>query len=145
MAINSDKSYVTTPISTVAKKKSWSDLDLSLIKHAITKDIVPLKDDRAIKNAVKNLILTNFYERPFQPEMGANLLGLLFEPADFITVVELRDGIENVLSFHEPRIKVTKVDVIDNAQNNYWDVNVHFKIKEFNESTAVNVVLKRLR
>ena len=145
MAINSDKSYVTTPISTVAKKKSWSDLDLSLIKHAITKDIVPLKDDRAIKNAVKNLMLTNFYERPFQPEMGANLLGLLFEPADFITVVELRDGIEDVLSFYEPRIKVTKVDVIDNAQNNYWDVNVHFKIKEFNESTAVNVVLKRLR
>lgn len=145
MAINSDKSYVTTPISTVAKKKSWSDLDLSLIKHAITKDIVPLKDDRAIKNAVKNLVLTNFYERPFQPEMGANLLGLLFEPADFITAVEMKDGIKDVLAFHEPRIKVTRVEVKDNPESNRWDVNVHFKIREFNVNTAVNVVLKRLR
>ena len=58
MAYSSDKAAETVQISTVARKKSWADLDLSLVPHAITKDIMPLKDDRAIKNAVRNLILT---------------------------------------------------------------------------------------
>ena len=145
MAINSDKSHTTTAISTVAKKKSWSDLDLSLIKHVITKDIVPLKDDRAIKNAVKNLILTNFYERPFQPELGGNLLGLLFEPADFITKIELQDGIKDVLQTYESRIKIKRINVIDDVERNHWNISVYFKIKEFNVGSSISVVLKRLR
>ena len=60
MAYASDKTAETVQITTVARKKSWADLDLSLVPHGITKDIMPLKDDRAIKNAVRNLILTNF-------------------------------------------------------------------------------------
>ena len=113
MAITSDKSHKTIPISTVSRKRAYSDLDLSLLQHGVTKDIVPLKDDRAIKNSVKNLILTNFYERPFQPEMGANLLGLLFEPADNITKIELKDGIKSVLDYYEPRIKVQNIIIED--------------------------------
>jgi len=71
----------------VSKKKPWSDLDLSLKIHPIRKDIIPLKDDAAIKNAVKNLLISNFYERPFQDDLGANLRGLLYEPADVITEI----------------------------------------------------------
>ncbi len=55
-----------------ARKKGYSDLDLKLTLHPFRKDIVPLKDSEAVKNAVKNLILTNFFERPFQPSVGAN-------------------------------------------------------------------------
>ena len=145
MAITSDKSHETTPISIVSRKKSYADLDLSLIKHGVTKDIVPLKDDRAIKNAVKNLILTNFYERPFQPEIGANLLGLLFEPADNITQIELKDGIRDVLDYYEPRINVQGIIIQDDTERNRWRISVHFKIKEFGVRSMVNVELKRLR
>ena len=73
----------------VSRKKPWRDLDLSLKIHPIRKDIIPLKDDAAIKNAVKNLLISNFFERPFQPTLGANLRGLLFEPADAITKLDL--------------------------------------------------------
>jgi len=145
MAITSDKTHRTSPISVVSRKRSYSDLDLSLIKHAITKDILPLKDDRAIKNSVKNLILTNFYERPFQPELGANLIGLLFEPADDITKIELRDGIRDVLAYYEPRIKVQRIVIQDDTERNRWRISIHFKIKEFSVLSTVNVVLKRLR
>lgn len=143
---NSDLQHQgSVAITTVAKKKSWSDLDLSLIRHSITKDIVPLKDDRAIKNAVKNLILTNFYERPFLPELGGNLSALLFEPADHITKLELKEGIKDVVSFYEPRVRLLKVDIKDNTEKNEWIVNVHFRILELKAGATVQVALKRLR
>ena len=89
-----DRSATSGPISVVSRKKGWADLNLKLTRHPIRKDIMPLKDDEAIKNSVKNLVLTNFFERPFQPRVGANLRGLLFEPADPITKYELSDGIK---------------------------------------------------
>lgn len=131
--------------SVVAKKKSWSDLDLSLKIHPIRKDIISLKDDAAIKNAVKNLLVSNFYERPFQDDLGANLRGLLFEPAGLFTEIMLRDNIRNVLDNHEPRIRVTSINIIDNTQANSYGIIVNFKIKEFDQATSVNIELRRLR
>ena len=54
MAIATDKTVETVPVSIVSRKKGWSDLDLSLKRHPLQKDILTLKDDNAIKNAVKN-------------------------------------------------------------------------------------------
>ena len=130
--------------STVSRVKGYSDLDLSLTLHPIRKDIVPLKDDQALKNSVKNLILTNFYERPFQFELGANLRGLLFEPADAITELALEDNIKRVLK-KEPRIKTTEVEVVDLADQNSYRISVKFLIKQFDSSSSIEIVLRRLR
>ena len=129
----------------VSKKKPWRDLDLSLKIHPIRKDIIPLKDDAAIKNAVKNLLVSNFFERPFQPSLGANLRDLLFEPADAITKIDLREGIERVLRDHEPRIKVLNIKVLDESDNNSYRISVNFLIKEYDTAQSVEIVLRRLR
>jgi phage baseplate assembly protein W len=129
----------------VSKKKPWSDLDLSLKIHPIRKDIIPLKDDAAIKNAVKNLLISNFYERPFQDDLGANLRGLLYEPADVITQIELRDNIREVLTKYEPRITVTNIVIRDNSQANEYGIIVNFNIKEYDSADSVEIVLRRLR
>ena len=129
----------------VSKKKPWSDLDLSLKIHPIRKDIIPLKDDAAIKNAVKNLLISNFYERPFQDDLGANLRGLLYEPADIITEIELRDDIREVLTKYEPRITVTNIVIRDNSQANEYGITVNFNIKEYDSADSVEIVLRRLR
>lgn len=129
----------------VSKKKPWRDLDLSLKIHPIRKDIVPLKDDAAIKNAVKNLLVSNFFERPFQPTLGANLRGLLFEPADAITKLDLKQGIRRVLDTHEPRIKVLNIKVLDESDNNSYRITVNFLIKEYDTAESVEIVLRRLR
>ena len=97
------------------------------------------------KNAVKNLILTNFYERPFQPEKAAHLRGILFEPADTITKIELKERIQNVLEDYEPRVKLNTIQIRDNSERNHWDVTIFFKIKQFRQVFAVNIVLQRLR
>lgn len=129
----------------VSKKKPWRDLDLSLKIHPIRKDIIPLKDDAAVKNAVKNLLISNFFERPFQPTLGANLRGLLFEPADAITKLDLKQGIRRVLDTHEPRIKVLNIKVFDESDNNSYRITVNFLIKEYDTAESVEIVLRRLR
>ena len=145
MTIASDKSSVYAPISTVSRKKGWADLDLSLKKHPIQKDIIPLKDDRAIRNAVKNLVLTNFYERPFQHSKGGNLSGFLFEPADAITAYEIKEAITDVLSYHESRIKLEGISILDDIDANAWIINIKFLIKNINIVTNVEVLLRRTR
>lgn len=129
----------------VSKKKPWRDLDLSLKIHPIRKDIIPLKDDAAIKNAVKNLLVSNFFERPFQDDLGANLRGLLFEPAGFITEIQLRDNIRNVLNKYEPRVRVTNINITDNSDTNSYIIQVNFLIKEYDTEASVEVILRRLR
>ncbi len=129
----------------VSKKKPFSDLDLSLKIHPIRKDIIPLKDDAAVKNAVRNLLISNFYERPFQDDLGANLRGLLFEPVGVITNIELRDNIRFVLEKYEPRITVRSIDITDIFDTNQYRIKVNFAIKQDNKNDSVEIVLRRLR
>ena len=111
--IQSDKSIAgdLQKAKITARRKGFRDLDLSLIINPRTKDIVPLRDDVAIKNAVRNLLQTNFYERPFGHSKGANLRGLLFEPADNITIIEIKQNIQDVLQRHEPRVNIQSIVV----------------------------------
>jgi phage baseplate assembly protein W len=129
----------------VSKKKPHRDLDLSLKIHPIRKDIIPLKDDAAIKNAIKNLLITNFYERPFADDLGANLRGLLFEPAGLITNIELRNNIRDVIQKYEPRVSVTSIDITDNVPRNEYLIEVFFNIKGINVEQVVEIPLRRLR
>ena len=130
--------------STVSRSKGYSDLDLKLTLHKIRKDIVPLRDDQAVKNSIKNLILTNFFERPFQPGVGANLRGLLFEPADAITELALEDNIKRCLKL-EPRADIIFVEVTNIEDRNAYRVTVKFNIKQFDQTAEVEIVLRRLR
>lgn len=146
-AFQGDKSIIgdLSKARIVSRKQQHRDLDLSLKVHPVRKDIVPLKDDVAIKNAVKNLLRTNAFERPFQPQLGANLRSLLFEPADSITELALEDQIRRVLVNHEPRIKVLNVTVNDNSDENAYDVTLKYLIKRIQREAEVEIILRRLR
>jgi len=145
--IISDRSVIgdVSKAKVTARTKGWRDLDLSLTLHPIRKDIMPLKDDNAIKNAVKNLLITNFYERPFNKDIGANLRGLLFEPADSITVISLRDNIRRVIKKYEQRVVTKGVRVKYIEASNEYNITVIFKIKEYDTNESVEIILRRLR
>ena len=145
--IQSDKS-ITGDLSKaklVSRKKGYSDLDLSLKIHPIRKDIIALKDDNAIKNAIKNLLISNFHERPFAPDKGANLRGLLFEPANILTEIQIRDNIKDVIKKYEPRVSVIGIDINDLRDENAYNILVRFKIKEFDTTQSVEIILRRLK
>ena len=140
--LQSDKSGKT---SNVARQRQYRDLDLSLALHPIRKDIIPLKDDRAIRNAVKNLLLTNFYERPFNHGIGANLRALLFEPADAITRMAIEDNVRRTIQDHEPRVKILGVRVNNLEDQNAYNLLVSFLIKEYDTKEEVEILLRRIR
>ena len=145
--IQSDKSIKgdLSKAKIVSRKKGYSDLDLSLKIHPIRKDIIALKDDNAIKNAIKNLLISNFYERPFAPDKGANLRGLLFEPANILTEIQIRDNIKDVIKKYEPRVQVKQIIVNELADQNAYKVLVFMRIKEFDTDQSVEIILRRLK
>ena len=128
-----------------SRKKTITDLDLALTLHPIRKDIIPLRDDNAIKNSIKNLLQTNRFERPFQSNLGADLRGLLFEPVDDITKGLLIDQIKDVISRFEPRVFIKEVLIEDEPNKNLYRVQIQFIIKEFDIDDSVEIVLRRLR
>ena len=129
----------------VARRKGYRDLDLALKIHPIRKDLNILKDDNAIKNAVRNLLISNAFERPFQPQLGANLRGLLFEPADAITKIAIKENLSNVIKDYEPRVKLLSVAINDLSDQNAYRLTVKFLIKEYDTNESVEILLRRLR
>jgi phage baseplate assembly protein W len=145
MSYNKNTSDKAGIVSTGAKSRAYSDLNLKLTLHPIRKDIVPLKDDAAVTNAIKNLVLSNYYERPFSPALGSNLRALLFEPADVITRSSIKEAIEAVIQENEPRVSRVNVIVDDMQNKNSYRVTIVFNIKQINIEQSVEIVLKRLR
>jgi phage baseplate assembly protein W len=129
----------------VSKRRTFSDLDLGLDLNPNFNDIVPLTDIDAVKNSVKHLVLTNFFERPFQPWIGSNLSSLLFEPADAFTIVSIREEIKKVLRKYEPRVDSVTVEVKDESDRNSYNVTLGFRVISVDEQVDITIYLKRIR
>lgn len=142
--ILSDKNVLARRAAVVSKRQQYSDLDHSLTLNQFN-DVYPLTDIDAVKNSVKNLILTNFYERPFQPKLGANLRGLLFEPADRITIAVLRNRIKRILQVYEPRVDSVAVQINDDSDRNRYTVTLGFRVISADERVDVTLYLQRIR
>ena len=123
----------------------YSDLDLTFTKHPVKKDIVLSIDDQAVIRSVRNLIMTNHYERPFHPEIGSNVRKMLFEPISPLTANYLQREIEDTIKNFEPRVKIEQVLVQIEPDANYYSAIVSFFINNRTEPTTINFVLQRLR
>ena len=91
--------------------KSFRDFSLTFEKNAVTNDILALKNEAAIKESVKNIVLYNFYEKPFDPFFGGNIIGLLFENSTPTMELEIKNRIEQSVEIYEPRVTAVSVDV----------------------------------
>jgi phage baseplate assembly protein W len=143
--ILSDFNITAKASSNIARTRLYSDLNLGFAINPITKDINPVTDIDAVKNSLKNLMLTNFYDRPFQPTLGSGLTRLLFESANVFTIMELKDAIEKVINNHEPRVTDVNVDVIDNSDLNEYRVTIYFRVFYDDSVNSFDFFLTRLR
>ena len=108
--------------------RSFKDLSFNFTKNPITNDIVVLKNNEAIKQSVKNLVLTKLGERVFRPEIGTDVSSYLFELNRSVAANELIQQIEQVLEFYESRIILQRIDVdVDDALNSF-DVSIEYLI-----------------
>lgn len=123
----------------------FSDLDLNFTAHPVTKDIVRKYDDNAIKQSLKNLILTSNYERPFHSEIGSQVRSLLFEPASPMLAVSMRKAIFDLVNNFEPRVELLDVLVNFDPDANYVNVTIEFKIANTERPLTLDLVLERTR
>lgn len=125
--------------------RQFKDLDLNFNIHPAKKDINKHVGDMAVINSIKNLILTNDYERPFHPEIGSNVRALLFENVDVVTANVLENEIAQVIKNYEPRAAVKKVTVIPDLDRNAFRVQIETFILNQAQPVVVTFFLERVR
>ena len=125
--------------------RKFSDIDLSFTRNLVTSDVVQIEDVIAVKRSVKNLVQTNFYERPFQPELGCGIRELLFENFTPMTKIFIEGKIRELLVNFEPRIELTSVNVDDDQDGNRLVVDVNFYVVGIPGPQTVQTFLQRLR
>ena len=126
-------------------KKLYSDLDLTFTRNPVTGDIAMSYDEQAVIRSVRNLLLTNFYERPFQPTLGSNLNAFLFENASAITATAIEAEITAVVQNYEPRATVDTINVTALEDSNAFFVELIFYIGNNSTPSSVNILLERTR
>jgi phage baseplate assembly protein W len=134
--------------STNKSKKSvrtYKDLDLDFTRHPVTNDLVKIEDVDAVKRSVRNLVNTNFYERPFHPELGCGIRELLFENFTPLTGIFIRRKVQEVLDNYEPRAKVSSINVNEQPDRNAIDVQVSFYVLNLPNPVSVTTTLQRIR
>lgn len=129
----------------MAITRTFTDLDLNFTKHPVTDDVAVKYDEEAIKQSVKNLVLTNHYERPFHPEIGSEVKALMFEPATPMTGILLKQAIINTINNYEPRVVLLDVKVLAAIDNNSIYITIEFRIINTTRPITVNLVLERTR
>tara|TARA_B100001250_G_scaffold414618_1_gene454725 strand:- start:31656 stop:32084 length:429 start_codon:yes stop_codon:yes gene_type:complete len=124
----------------------YKDLDLFFAFKSSTKDINKVTDILAVKRSVRNLILTNNYEKPFHPEIGSGIRGLLFEPLTPITAAVLSRKVEDVIENFEPRARLIGVRAYPNLDKNAYEITVEFYVVNApTELVNMDMLLERVR
>ena len=129
---------------------TYRDFSLFFTKNPVTGDISTLTDVADVKRSIRNLVLTNEFDRPFHPEIASHVRDLLFQPFTAITYNLLRNRIDKVLEIYEPRATLTRIEIDDrefqNMDNNTLSVKIFFTLNNAptNEEN-VDIMLERIR
>jgi phage baseplate assembly protein W len=132
-----------TPLTT--QTRIYSDFFTNFDVHPDNRDLVIKKNEEAVKTAIRNLILTNKYERPFQPNFGSNIKKFLFDPINQITQQNIKDEIAHTIETYEPRANLIEVRVTPYLDDNAYRVTIVFSIININTPITLNTFLYRIR
>lgn len=144
-----DKDLGTIP-SVTLRTRSYTDLDLSFTTKpnfgsGLKTDVYKKFDADAVKQSVKNLILTNHFEKPFDPYFGGNISRLFFELADDLTESEVEDDIKYAIETFEPRVEILNIFATIDPDTNSCTARVVFKVISTNTVTTLETDIARLR
>jgi phage baseplate assembly protein W len=124
----------------------FKDLNLNFLAHPLTGDIQKISNIEAVKRSVRNLINTNFHERPFHPEIGSNIRSILFEPVSPVIEDLLSRYVQDVIDNFEPRVELISIKSNANIDQNAYNVTIEFfVVNSPSEAQSVQLFLERLR
>ena len=125
--------------------RTYKDFSFIFNKHPSTLDLVSKTNEDAIKQSLKNLLLTKHYERPFHPELGCQIHSLLFENWDPIIEKTMQQTIIDLVNKFEPRVRLVEVRINPKPDDNGVDVTVEFQITNSDRPIKFTTALNRVR
>ena len=129
----------------ISRKPDYSDLDLDFKINPVTGDINKKTGEDAVKRSIRNLVLTNYYERPFNSSLGSNIPRLLFDNVDIITASEIQDSLAKLINIYEPRVSLQSVKVFADIDNQGFNVRLEYIILNTETPATFNLFLERIR
>ena len=133
------------PITQNNPTKIYKDIDISFARNPNTLDISKKIDVAAVKQALKLLINTQHYEKPFNPEFGSNIRALLFQPFGRNSADRLRDEMRLSIENFEPRVKIQSILIDPNLDTQEYNVKITFYVVSVQGVQVLDTVLTRLR
>jgi phage baseplate assembly protein W len=126
-------------------KTIFSDLDIGFIPHPITKQLTRKKNREAVRQSVKALVLTDFYERPFKSDIGCGIRRYLFDLFTPATRQSIKNAVIEVIENYEPRAQLIDVLVEDRPDLHAMTISIAFFIVNDPEPVVLDVILERVR
>jgi len=132
-------------MATNTPTRIYKDLDMSFEVSPVTGDIGKRYDVNSVKQALKNLLMTPYYTKPFQPRYGSPIYGMLFEPMDASTGDMLASLIQEAIDNFEKRVRVDQVTVVPDYSDNLYRVQLDFHVLGVRDPQTFTTSLRRLR
>lgn len=123
----------------------YTDFKKSLEKSPVSADLTLLKDEDAVKESIKNLILTDRGERLMQPNLGGNIRAMLFENITPGILKLIEDRVESTIQLYEPRAELVDVIASSNIDDNIVNVKIVFYVRNVQQPITLDVFLERTR
>jgi phage baseplate assembly protein W len=131
--------------TTYRNVRRYTDINLMFSPHPYSKDILTRKNVDAVKTSIQNLILTKNYERPFHPEIGSQVMSLMFENMVPSTIAAIEKSIRNTITKFEPRANLIEVNIVDKSDSNAIDIEVIFSLNNVSLPVTVTTTINRVR
>lgn len=123
----------------------YSDFNINFDLHPISSDVSRQINENAVVRAIKNLIFTNYYERPFKPSIGCNIRKLLFENFSPTTQILIENAVREVLAAYEPRATLISVNATPYEDLNAISITIIFALINKEEPISIDFFLDRIR
>jgi len=130
---------------TISRQPDYKDLDLDFMINPITGDINKKTGTDAVKRSIRNLIFTNYYERPFKSSIGSDVTRLLFDNVDVLTASFIEDAIIRLINNFEPRARLNSVRVTADYDNNGFGVEIKYTVVNTETPATFSLFLERIR
>jgi len=125
--------------------KIYSDIDFTFTKKPVTADVALSYDAQAVSRSIRNLLNTQNYDRLFNPDLGSQITGLLFENISPVVATTMETMIANIITAYEPRAILKSVNVSSQPDQNAYNVSITFYVENATLPTTTTILLERNR
>ena len=108
--------------------QGFKDISMTFQRNPLTSDLIALKNENAIARSIRNIVFTIPGEKFFDETFGSNINRSLFDNIDEISAIVIKDQITESIQRFEPRVRLDKVRILPDFDNNSFDAIITYEI-----------------